>query len=200
MTVCLLLAAGSSSRMDTEDFVKTPKMLLLHNGKTLLQHILDEVKKTAAAEPLVVTGCYHKHLEQILQQQHIAFTENKNWQQGMGSSIQAGTQYITTHYPAATEIIILVCDQPHISSSLLQQMMEIKNNTGKGIVACAYDNTTGTPVLFDKKYFELLLQLEGSTGAKKIVQQYMDDCSTVDFPLGNIDIDTPADYYALNRK
>jgi CTP:molybdopterin cytidylyltransferase MocA len=37
----------------------------------------------------------------------------------------------------------------------------------------------------------------GDKGARSILQQYPDDLIRIDFPLGEIDIDTEADYYKL---
>jgi molybdenum cofactor cytidylyltransferase len=191
MTVCLLLAAGSSSRMGQ------PKMMLPYNSKTLLQHIIDEVKATKNTTLLIVTGCYHTLIELSLIKQQIPLVKNEQWQAGMGSSIQTGMAYLMQHYPAATNVLIMVCDQPFISANLLQQMMAAKLNTGKGIVACTYIGAIGTPVLFDKKYFNQLLFLQGASGAKKLVQQFEEDVVTINFPAGVMDIDTPADYEKL---
>lgn len=198
MTVCLLLAAGSSSRMSPGAIPEAiPKMLLRFNGKTLLQHVIDEVKKVKDTQLLVVTGCYHSLLKEILSAQQIDFVENENWEEGMGSSIQKGIKYIAAGYTNAHNVIILVCDQPYISSSLINELITAAQQTGKGIIASLYNRTTGTPVLFDKKYFEQLVSIHGKYGAKKIVQQCMQDTATIEFPLGYIDIDTPEDYEKL---
>jgi molybdenum cofactor cytidylyltransferase len=191
MTVCLLLAAGSSSRMGK------PKMLLTFNNKTFLQHIIDETKKLSDAPLLVVTGCYHSLTAPILTAQNIPYIENKNWQEGMGSSIQTGVEYILSKYPDTENIIITVCDQPHISFSLFNKLIEAHTKTGKNIIASTYNGTAGTPVLFGKKYFEQLRQLKGQYGAKKIIQQFSQDVFCIDFPEGATDIDTPEDYKAL---
>ena len=222
MTTCLLLAAGSSSRMDfpgrhrrsdreNESVDHTlspapaydnglssfPKMLLDFNGKTLLQHIIDEVQQLKDISLLVVTGCYHHLLKEILQPQQIPFVQNEQWEEGMGTSIQKGMNYLQEHYSNADSVIILVCDQPYITSGLLQEMIHTKQTSGKGIVACSYNDTMGTPVLFDKKYFTALAMLEGASGAKKMIQQYNEDVASIQFPKGAIDIDTPDDYNKL---
>ncbi len=57
----------------------------------------------------------------------------------------------------------------------------------------------GTPALFDKTIFASLLKLKGDTGAKKIMKKNPDQVAVVDFPLGNIDIDTEEDYESLPR-
>lgn len=194
MTVCLLLAAGSSSRMGS------PKMLLPFNGKTFLQHAIDEIKNSNANGLVVVTGCCHQHLKGILLPQQINFVENKNWEEGMSSSIQTGTAYTIQQYPSTESIIIAVCDQPYISSSLLNELVAAKQKTGKGIIASTYNNTQGTPVLFSKKYFEQLKQLGGPYGAKKIIQEHANDMSAINFPKGAIDIDTVEDYENLLRE
>ena len=188
MTVFLLLAAGNSSRMGK------PKMLLPFTGKTLLQHSIDEIKKISDQKLLVITGCYHSLLKEQLQQQQILFFQNDHWQEGMASSIGAGMKYILQYFPDAVNVMILVCDQPFISAGLFQEMITKKAELAKGIIACKYNDTTGVPVLFDKKYFARLAILKGDVGAKKLVQQFVEDTAVIDFPEGAADIDTPEDY------
>lgn len=174
------------------------KMLLPYKDSTFLQHIVDEIKKSDADDLMVVTGCHHSLLEPVLSSQQIAFAENQHWEEGMGSSIRTGVEYVLKNIPAADKIIILVCDQPYISSSLINELISTATKSGKGIVAAAYSDSQGTPVLFDKKYFPLLRTLNGQAGAKKIVQQFARDAAMVDFPAGATDIDTPGDYAAIS--
>ena len=68
---------------------------------------------------------------------------------------------------------------------------------GKGIIACAYAGTVGTPVLFNKKYFSELLNLKGKQSAKQLLDKYVIDLSSVPFAGGEIDIDTQEDYQKL---
>jgi molybdenum cofactor cytidylyltransferase len=94
-------------------------------------------------------------------------------------------------------VFIVVCDQPFVNATLLHQLIAQQIITGKGIIASTYDNTAGTPVLFNKIYFADLLALQGQEGAKKILQEYTDDLALVPFPLGALDIDTAEDYQQL---
>lgn len=199
MNVCLLLAAGSSSRMQPTagGSAPVPKMLLPFKGKTLLQHAIDEIKQLTECRLLVVTGCYHTLLKELFEKQRVELVYNEQWQQGMGSSIQKGVIYTRHRYPGVTSIIITVCDQPYLSTALLQQMLTEKEKTAKGIIACTYNDTTGTPVLFNKKYAEQLALLSGQYGAKKLIQQFGEDVGTVPFPGGAVDIDTREDYTRL---
>jgi len=79
----------------------------------------------------------------------------------------------------------------------LDELIETKQKSGKPIVASSYAETLGPPVIFSSKYFPDLMQLEGDSGARKIITQHPDEVASISFPEGNIDIDTQADYEAL---
>lgn len=190
-TTLLLLAAGASTRMGL------PKMFLYYKGKTLLHHITGEALAITQIPVFVVTGDHTAAVREILRESPVSVLHNPHWQEGMGGSIRTGIQGILDAGPVPDAVLITVCDQPFINSLLLQQLMDAKTDTGKGIVACTYDETIGTPVLFDKKYYEALLQLNGQQGAKRILQQFPDDVTTIPFPMGGVDIDTPEDYDRL---
>lgn len=191
-TAVLLLAAGASSRMGQ------PKMFLTYAGKTLLQHTIEAA--AAISEPVfVVAGEHHAAIASALSSYSIQLIHHTQWQQGMGSSIAAGIGGILQAGHTPDAVIIAVCDQPFIHAALLQEMIATKAQSGKGMVACAYSDTLGTPVLFDKKYLAALQDLSGQQGAKRLLQQFPDDVASVSFPLGSIDIDTPEDYERLNN-
>lgn len=192
MNGCLILAAGSSSRM------QQPKMLLQFNGTTFIQHIIHIAKQLPDTKIAVVTGCYHKLLQPFFMNEQVNIVYNGNWEKGMGSSISAGITQL--NQSSINNCFVLVCDQPYITSSLLTNMLQQKELSGKGIVACSYQDTFGTPVLFDQRYFNLLMQLDGPIGAKKIVQQFLADTVMVEFPKGAADIDTPEDYERLQKR
>lgn len=189
-TAVLLLAAGASSRMGK------PKMFLTYQGKTLLQHTV-EVAAVINHPVFVVTGEHTQAIATSLQSYNVQLIHNEQWQEGMGSSIAAGVTGIVQAGYDPDVIIIAVCDQPFITADLLQQMIAVNKQSGKGMVGCAYSDTIGTPVLFDKKYRTALQGFSGQQGAKRLLQQFPDDVAVVPFPLGSIDIDTPEDYERL---
>jgi CTP:molybdopterin cytidylyltransferase MocA len=54
------------------------------------------------------------------------------------------------------------------------------------------------PALFRKEYFAELTKLEGAAGAKQLIQKRIAEVHLVDFPQGEIDIDTPHDVTHLS--
>lgn len=194
-TAIIILAAGSSSRFGLI------KQLLRFSNKTLLQHAIDEAIAAGAEPIIVVTGAHADEISKEITKQQVQVVFNGKWEEGMASGIVAGVHAAITYNNSIEKIIIAVCDQPFISSSLFKQLYHTHEEKAKHIVASAYADTIGTPVLFTQKYFDALLALTGDEGAKKILKANADDVATIDFPQGNVDIDTQKDYeQLLNRQ
>jgi molybdenum cofactor cytidylyltransferase len=186
-TGIIILAAGNSSRLGR------PKQLLSYRGKTLLSHVVAE-SLTASLQPVVVvTGAYHAVIEDSLRGQPVALAYNPGWETGMASGIVAGLAEALRVEPHIEAVIVAVCDQPYISAQLFRSLIEQYAGSGKGLIACTYSETLGTPVLFARQYFKDLSMLSGDAGAKQLLKRYRDDVTTIPFPKGSIDIDTEGD-------
>ncbi|WP_162054902.1 nucleotidyltransferase family protein [Pontibacter pamirensis] len=191
MTGLVLLAAGASKRLGK------PKQELLYQGETLLQHAIHAALESACKPIVMVTGANAEKLSIEDIGEAVVTVHNPAWQEGMASSIRFGLDKLISVEPEVSEAILMVCDQPFVDAALLDKLVQAKQESGKGIVACAYGNTLGTPALFDKTYFEELMTLKGKGGAKEFLFRYNADTASVPFPQGVVDIDTAADYDAL---
>ena len=174
-----------------------PKQLLSYNGKSLLEHAVDTANDADANPVVVVLGANAALLEKIIGEKKVHIVENKEWKEGMASSIRCGLNILMNIAPSSDAVILMVCDQPHVSASLLNELIAKQKNTGKPIVTSQYENTFGPPAIFYKTIFQELMQLKGDAGARKIIVQHSNDSATVLFTQGNIDIDTEEDYKAL---
>jgi molybdenum cofactor cytidylyltransferase len=190
-TAIIILAAGNSSRLGR------PKQLLPYQGKTLLSHVVAEALKASLQPVVVVTGAYHKEIQASLQGSPVLLAYNAHWETGMGSGIVAGLRAALIIEPLLQGVIVAVCDQPYISSTLFHALIVKRASSGKGLIACAYSETLGTPVLFGQRYFKDLSALPGDAGAKQLLKRYPEDVATVPFPQGNIDIDTEENFKVL---
>jgi molybdenum cofactor cytidylyltransferase len=188
MTGLIILAAGSSSRLGK------PKQTLILNGKSLLQHAIDEGLSSACDAVLVVLGANELEILASLASPKVVICKNPNWKQGLSTSIRCGIDELTKSFPDIKQAIIMPCDQPFVDAKLLNQLLSEKEASAKDIVACSYDGTYGTPAIFDKHVFSELQSLTGDQGAKKIILASKDRVSVIPFALANIDIDTEEDY------
>ena len=182
----LLLAAGSSSRLGrSKQLLKVDSESLLLRSSNLSLQVSKNV--------FVVLGSNFEEHVQSIKHLSVAFVENKEWERGLGSSLKAGLRQIVEKNPETKSVLILVCDQPLLTSSHLSKLAEVGEATNKLIVSSLYNNVLGVPALFKKELFNELLKLDDSEGARKLIQQKKNDVEIVDFPGGEIDLDTPED-------
>ena len=189
MTGIVILAAGSSSRMGQ------PKQLLIYKQTTLLQRAINAAIGTPDSCLVVVLGANHQLL--MPEPAMLIVEYNPDWQQGMGASISAGIKRLLAEKPTVQNVLLMLCDQPFADTALLQKLINAKQNSNNKIIASAYENTLGAPVLFDRSYFNELLALQGQEGAKKLLIKYSNEVIAMPFNKGAIDIDTPEDYERL---
>lgn len=190
-TGLIILAAGSSSRLGR------PKQLIEFQGKTLIQRAVEFAVKSKTDSLVVVLGWNPQLIQSGFDSTQTPSVINENWEEGMASSMQVGLHFLMKK-EQLDQVILMLCDQPFVDTKLLDQLILAKKESGKGIVACAYSDTLGVPALFDQKYFEEMLALKGSEGAKKVILKNRKDVFKMGFPLGEIDLDTEADIEKLN--
>ena len=185
-TGIILLAAGSSSRLGR------PKQLVELGGKTLIQNAIEEAKKCQADSMVVVLGWNPDLIQTGFESKNVNVVFNKSWEEGMASSMQTGLKFLIEN-SQTDQVILMLCDQPFVDAVLLNRLIEEKESSGKGIIACSYSETMGVPALFDASYFNELLSLKGSEGAKKVIFNHSEDVLALDIPEGSIDLDTEDD-------
>jgi molybdenum cofactor cytidylyltransferase len=177
--------------------MKTPKQLLPIGEHRLLRHSV--ITAIASKCPLiaVVLGANAAQIRLEIHDLPIHIVENLEWQAGMGTSIRAGIQALLALDPALKAAIVLLCDQPLISVSLIHRLIAGYHSTPYSIIASAYSQVLGVPALFSAHHFPELLALNPSAGAKQLIQRHLDQVYAVPFPEGAIDLDTPQEYQAF---
>lgn len=186
----IILAAGSSSRLGQA------KQLLKFKGKTLLEISLHAASDSLAEQIVLVLGANRDQIQQEVNLSSYYQVTNKNWENGMASSMQTGLKHLLQKQEI-NAVILMLSDQPFIEVNTINNLIINYLNSDKGIITSTYQNTFGVPVLFDQKYFNELLELQSKEGAKTIIYKHLDDVEKVDFPNGAVDIDTYEDYEKL---
>ncbi|HEY4611995.1 MAG TPA: nucleotidyltransferase family protein [Bacteroidota bacterium] len=180
----VILAAGASSRFGS------PKQLLPYNGKPLVRHIAEIVLHSKARSASIVLGAEQANIQAALAGLSLSLVTNSDWREGIGSSVRAGIASLPETVDAA---IFVLCDQPLVTSDLIDAIIDSHATTGKPIVATEYSRTRGVPALFARKLFSELLLLRGDRGAKSVIAHHANEVASIPFPGGSVDIDTPED-------
>ncbi|WP_259069421.1 nucleotidyltransferase family protein [Mucilaginibacter sp. X4EP1] len=186
VTGIIILAAGSSGRMGE------PKQNLIFRGQTLLQRAIETAMSTACETILVVVGANADIITPTITHTKVNIVNNTDWAEGISSSIKSGINEIQKINPAINAVILMFCDQPFVDTHLLNML--ILSKTKSGIAASAYDDMIGMPTLFDKIYFDELLNLNGNGGAENLLTKYGDILTILPYDQGGIDIDTMEDF------
>lgn len=190
----MILAAGASTRMGQ------PKQLLEFQGESLLERIVKTALATECRPVVVVLGAFYDEIIAKLGNWEIGkstIVRNENWQQGMSSSVKEGLEALLAIQPNLEAVLLLLADQPFVTTTYLLKLLPTANRQLPTIVASFYQNRLGVPALFPQKYFAELLQLSGDEGARKLLQLYKTEVHAIPFPEGALDVDTPEEYEFL---
>ena len=187
----IILAAGASTRMGQ------PKQLLLHRGQTLLRRAVDTALGSMCHAVVVVIGAHAELLRKEIEELPVSVAENRNWANGMSSSIQTGLRELMMTHSEIDAAVVMLADQPLVTATLINQLVDVRRNTGKGIVASAYGIVLGVPALFSREFFAEITALNANEGARQVIASHPDDVAVVCFPKAAVDVDTPRDYELL---
>ncbi len=184
----ILLAAGTSSRLGQ------PKQLLPFGEKTLIEVMTDVALSTGSRPVVVVLGAFFDKIKPAIAHLPVTILKNENWSTGMGGTVACGMDFLMKNHPETEAVLLMVCDQPHVSVSVLKNLIETWQTGGAPIVASEYGGTFGVPAVFDQKMFAELAALDGEKGAKPLMLRHRSEMKLLPFSEGKIDLDTPEDF------
>lgn len=189
----VILAAGASTRLGQ------PKQLISYQGKSLIEQITGVAIASDGQPIVVVLGANVSRIKPKLSAYNIEIAWNEQWSTGMASSLRCGLKKIRAIAPDLNAIILMLCDQPFVSTPLLQELINGYATGNYPIVASQYGEVIGVPALFDQTLFPELARIEGDRGARQIINSDQSKLLRIPFPEGLIDIDTPDDLAFLSR-
>jgi molybdenum cofactor cytidylyltransferase len=187
----VILAAGSSSRMGR------PKQALQFQGASLLRRVAIAALDATCRPVVVVTGAYAHLSRRELDELEVREAFNPDWETGMGSSVRVGIEGLVSMDADVAAAVLLLCDQPHVTSAVVSSLLEAHHATGRTVIASAYGGSFGVPAVFSRTLFTELTQLAGSSGAKEIIKRHASAAHFLTFPEGEVDVDTPDDFSCL---
>lgn len=190
----VVLAAGASSRMGS------PKQTLQYRGKSLLRRAVLAALGAGCSPVVVVTGAHAELSGRELHGLDIREVLNTRWENGMASSIRAGIEGLVSEDADVDAVVLMLCDQPHVTAGIISGLVAAHRATGSPIVASTYGGSFGVPALFSRTLFAELRRLKGRSGAKEVIKRYFSEAHFLPFHGGEVDVDTPDDFSRLIAK
>lgn len=193
-TAALILAGGTSSRMGEAG----NKLLLPLHHRPVLAHVIEAVLGSRARPIVLVLG--HQaaevkaHVGKDLQEESLVIVENPDYSQGQSTSMKAGLRALLAAHPEQelSGVIFLLGDQPMITSAMIDELLTLREETGKRITLPLYNGQRGNPVVFSLDLVPELLQVDGDEGGRRIIKAHPDDIATREMgdEAANFDVDT----------
>jgi molybdenum cofactor cytidylyltransferase len=182
----LVLAAGRSSRMGGPN-----KMLAEIRGCPLVRIAVEEALASRARPVVVVTGYQRERVEAALAGLPVKFAYNRDFADGLGSSLRTGIAALPAEADAA---IVCLGDMPQVDAAMIDRLTgALDPDKGALIAVPTIDGQRGNPVVWSRRFFSDLMAVEGDVGARHLIRRYTE--AVVEVPLsGNAaltDVDTP---------
>ncbi len=184
----VLLAAGTSDRFGEEN-----KLLAQLEGEPLVRHAARTLVEAPLEPVVVVLGHEHDRVRAPLTDLPVTFVTNAAYASGQASSVRTGIAAVADEPVDAA--LVALGDMPFVQGRTLEALVDAYRAGRGDAIAAAFEGTRGNPVIFDRRHFETLTDLEGDVGGRHILLE--DDAScllTVDDPGVRRDIDTPDDH------
>lgn len=187
----IVLAAGASTRLGQ------PKQLAPVGGRPALHIVIANAVAVAGHNVMVVIGAHARDITPLLSRTSASWVVNREWEEGMASSIRAGLAALP---PACEAAMILLGDQVAVTSGDLKRLVDAWKTQESSIAASVYDGRFGVPAIFPYVYFTELAQLRGDQGARSVLERNRDTLVRVPMPNAAIDLDTPEQLAELTAR
>jgi molybdenum cofactor cytidylyltransferase len=192
MICAIVLAAGRSLRMGAQ------KLLLPLGGKPVIARIVDELQLSPLQETVVVVGRDSEKVQHALKGRALSFVTNPNFADDMLSSVRCGLRTVPSGCGA---VLIVLGDQPNITSQLIGRLIRAFKKSGRGIIVPAHNGQRGHPLLIATRFRDELLSRHEGVGLRGLLDAHPQEVLRVEIADAAAleDMDTPEDYQRQSR-
>ncbi|MET0314196.1 MAG: nucleotidyltransferase family protein, partial [Hansschlegelia sp.] len=191
----IVLAAGRSTRMGGPN-----KLLETVGGRPLVRSAVEAAFAAGLKDVVVVTGHQRSAVQATLSGLDVRFVDNPRFADGLSTSLKAGLAALPS---AADGALVLLGDMPRVGARLVARLVEAFDpSAGAHLVAPTRGGRRGNPVLWGRRFFEALGEVEGDVGGRHLIEENLGSLREVaaDDDGSLIDVDTPEALAALRAE
>jgi molybdenum cofactor cytidylyltransferase len=184
----IVLAAGRSKRMGAQ------KLLLPFAGRTVIEHIIDEVTASSVGQTIVVTGADGASVSGALAGRRLVFVSNPEFDSEMLESIRCGLAALPEKCEA---MLIVLGDQPAVRREWIDQLVSTyRSDGGTKIIVPLFDGHRGHPMLIPTRFREELQKHHDTDGVRGLLDAHASDVIKLPWQDDTVlaDMDFPDDY------
>ena len=170
------------------------KGLLPWGPKTVLGHLLGQIRAAGLENVVLITGAHHEAIQASMASEQVRIHFNEDWETGMGSSLASGLRYTRQYLPGIGAILVLLSDQPLVSADFLRELLREYHAAPQRIIASKYRVGAGVPAVFPSSFWPELEELPPDKGARLFIEAHREEAVAIEPGLATTDIDTPSAY------
>jgi molybdenum cofactor cytidylyltransferase len=191
----VVLAAGRSTRMGAIN-----KLIAEIGGKPLVRIAAEQALASRASPVIVVSGHERERVEAALKGLPVRIVHNPHYAEGLGTSLKAGIGAVPADADGA---IVCLGDMPQVSAALIDRLIAAFDpERGALVVVPSIDGRRGNPVVWSRRFFQDLTQIQGDIGARHLIGAYVE--AVVEVPVADdaalTDVDTPESLSAVKAE
>lgn len=189
MIYSVILAAGLSSRMDTE------KLLLPVGDRKLIEQTIISVWGIADGGTVMVIK---PELEdKFMKPEGMQCLINPHPERGQSGSFALAVAWLKTFRPDCEGILVFLGDEPFADRKTAEKVLAEFRKNPEMIVMPKAGDRVGHPIAFGKKWFSAIQRLSGDEGGRQIIRRHPEMLRIVKTESVPVDIDTKEDYDLL---
>ena len=162
---CIVMASGFGDRFGSN------KLLADFNGKPLILHILEQVPFDLFHEVIVVTR--YEEVKELLKDYPVTCILHDLPRQS--DTIKIGMNHISK----TQGCMFVTCDQPLRTKDSISRLIATFQKERDRIVRLGHDSFIGNPVIFPKKYYEELRNLQPEEKGGTVIKCHADSVIVV---------------------
>ena len=192
----VVLAAGRSTRMGA-----TNKLLAEIGGRPLVRIAAEQALASRARPVIVVTGHQRERVEAALEGLPVRIVHNPDYRRGPRHLAQDRHRRRADGVPTAPSSVSATCRR--CRRALIDQLIAAFDpERGTLIVVPTIDGRRGNPVVWSRRFFHDLMQIQGDIGARHLIGTYAEAVAEV--PVADdaalTDVDTPESLSAVKAE
>lgn len=161
MTAAIVLAAGEGRRFGGR------KLLYPLQGKPIILHTLEHIRKGGISHILVVTGAFADEVADAVAPYSVQVVYNPEYLRGQASSLAAGIRSLP---PGTENAAVFLGDMPFIQPQTIKDLIKAHAQKKAVVTRPVFREKGGHPVIFQRALFPALAALTGQIGVRDFLR------------------------------
>jgi CTP:molybdopterin cytidylyltransferase MocA len=161
----MIIAAGGGRR------IGGPEALLHHDGRPLVNELLDTLREAGCGPVVVVLGAAADEVRDAADLSAATVVVNPAWGTGMGSSMRKGLDALTD--PMIEAVVVVPVDMPGLTAAAVRRVTALPFSDA--LVCATYGGLRAYPMLFGRRHWAGIATLANAdVGARPYLMAHKD--------------------------